>query len=134
MKEQTQKRINDNGSYTIKTVKTQTPDDGIVSKRELYSTGRSMHKGKYNFGFGKVVSYTTNDPRITRPFAYGVFGLCILIGIFLILKLGFPGIVIGGCFVFAGIACFIDAKRDIDRIEEELKQKQIPSDPSEVNE
>ena len=37
--------------------------------------------GKYYIGYGKTVSFTTNDPRITRPFLYGVCGLFFAIGV-----------------------------------------------------
>ena len=41
--------------------------------------------GKYHKGNRTIVSYSANDPRITRPFVYGMCGLFFIIGIILLL-------------------------------------------------
>ena len=115
-----EERINDNGSYTIKTVKTKTKEDGFVPESEMYSVGMN-HRGKYHKGYMKVTSFQTNDPRITRPFAYGISGLFILIGLFLFVFFGGITKLMALMFIGMGVFALIKSKQDIDRIEAELK-------------
>ena len=123
MKVEKEKFINDNGSYTIKEVWTQDSSDGFVPESEMYPA--SMDKrGKYFKGKAVVVSFATNDPRVTRPFAYGVCGLFLVIGICLALAPGFINKVMAVFFIVIPVIGFKRAKTDIDAIEEELKKKQ----------
>ena len=123
MKVEKEKIINDNGSYTIKEVKTQDASDGFVRESEMYPA--SMDKrGKYFKGKATVTSFTTNDPRITRPFAYGVCGIFLVIGLCLALAPGFMNKVMAVFFIVIPVIGFKRAKTDIDAIEEELKKKQ----------
>ncbi len=122
--------INHNGSYTIKTVKTKTKEDGFVPESEMYSADMN-HRGKYHKGYMKVTSYQTNDPRVTRPFAYGISCFFILIGLFLFLFSGGAGKFVALMFIGMGTFALIKSKQDIDRIEEELKEKQSSGERSE---
>ena len=122
--------VNDNGSYTIKTVKTKTKEDGFVPESEMYSTGMN-HRGKYHKGYMKVTSYQTNDPRITRPFAYGISGLFILIGFFLLLFSGVMMKIMALMFIGMGAFSLLKSKQDIDRVERELREKQLRGDDDE---
>ena len=124
MEKQTQTKINDNGTYTkIETIQT-TPDDNFVpfdTRRPNalydYNKDKMYHKGN-----SKTVSFTTDDPRITRPFVCIVSLIFIAIGIYQILNdLVFFGII----FLPIGIAFFIKGNKDIDKIAKEYKKQNI---------
>ena len=124
--------INNLHKETVET----TPDDGFVKTKVLRPAAiRHYGKGKkqYHKGFAKTVTYTTNDPRITRPFAYGISGIFMAIGI-LMLLIGnwFFGIT----FTFFGAFAFIKAKKAIDKVAEELTKegKDVTVDSSEEKE
>lgn len=111
--------INNLYKETIET----TPEDGFVKDKEIRPV-KMQHYGKgntqYHKGFAKTVSYTTNDPRITRPVAYGICGIFLAIGIIMLL--------IGNWFfgiIFTAIAIFglVKSKKDIDKVAEELRSK-----------
>lgn len=123
MKVEKEKVINDNGSYTIKEVKTQNSSDGFVPESEMYPASMD-NRGKYFKGKATVTSFTTNDPRVTRPFAYGVCGIFLVIGIFLLMAPGVVNKIMAAFFIVIPLVGFKTAKRDIDAIEEELKKKQ----------
>ena len=64
---------NKNGTTTVvETVET-TPEDGFVHGSVIRPT-KMQHYGKdstmYHKGYSKTFTYTTDDPRITRPVAY----------------------------------------------------------------
>ena len=84
MEKEKKVKVNDNGSTTIiETIET-TPDDGFVHS-SVTNPVRMEHYGKdntmYHKGYSKTFVYTTNDPRITRPFVYGICGVFFVIGI-----------------------------------------------------
>lgn len=111
--------INNLYKETIETI----PEDGFVSEKEIRPV-KMQHYGKdnirYHKGNAKTVIYTTNDPRITRPFTYGVCGIFLAIGIFmLLLQNWFFGII----FTVVAIFGLIKSKKDIDKVSEELKNK-----------
>lgn len=65
----------------------------------------------------KKFSMTTSDPKITRPFAYGICGFFLGIGLFLLLiKFYFFGLL----FILISVFGFLKSKKDIDNIEKEL--------------
>lgn len=123
MKKQKEVKINDNGSTTkIETIET-TPEDGFVHSSVIRPV-KMQHYGKdntmYHKGYSKTFTYTTNDPRITRPIAYTMCGIFLAIGIFmLLLQNWFFGIIFTATALFA----FSKSKKDIDKIAEELKQQ-----------
>lgn len=111
--------INNLDKETIET----TPADGFVKDKEI-RPAKMQHYGEgntqYHKGLAKTVSYTTNDPKITRPVAYGICGIFLAIGIIMLL--------IGNCFfgiIFTAVATFglVKSKKDIDRVAEELRSK-----------
>lgn len=117
-------KTNDNGSYVNVTVREQTPEDGFVDETKLHP-GQLNQKGRhFRMGYGKNFSVTTNDPRVTRPFAYGMSTFFIVLGLLVLLTGGFVGVFIGGMALFIGVVALKRSKEDIDRIEKELKEKQ----------
>lgn len=118
MRREVETKINDNGSYTEKVTITQTPEDGFVPDSVMRPNDRHT-RGKYHKGFGKTVIYTTNDPRVTRPFAYGMCGLFLIIGIIL---LWFHVWIIGISFIVMTLIAFFGFKKQIDAVAEELEK------------
>lgn len=106
------------GTYVeVRTIEI-TPEDGFVSENEIYPN-RLDTRGKYHKGYIKRKTYTTNDPRITRPFIYSICGIFFVIGLFMFL-LGdlFFGII----FQLSALIMFVKSKQDIDKVENELKK------------
>lgn len=119
MEREQETKINDNGSYIKKETIKKTPEDGFVPERVMKPTNQFTYR-KYHKGYGKTVSYTTNDPRITRPFAYGMCGLFLAIGIILLLfRIWFIAIM----FIAVSLIGFNKSKKDINAIADELKKK-----------
>lgn len=108
-------------TYTKETTEF-TPEDGFVPEKEIrpLKVRKASEGTKAHMGTAKHVTYTTSDPRITRPFVYGFAAIFFLIGL---------GATIGGLWFFgiifmaAGVLVFIDGKRDIDKIAEEMKKQ-----------
>ena len=121
MEIKTDEQINENGSYVRKTVKTTTPEEGFVPVEKMYSSGINHH-GEYHKGHMKTVSYETNDPRITRPFTYGISALFVLIGVLVLIFGSGVAKFVAVCFIAMGVYTFISSKRKIDQVEEELKK------------
>ncbi|MBQ1281176.1 MAG: hypothetical protein IIY16_02900 [Oscillospiraceae bacterium] len=113
---------NDNGSTTVKTVREKTAEDGFVPLTDMYEN-KLRHRGEYHKGYMKTTSYTTNDPRITRPFTYGICGIFVLLGILMFLFGGGILRFMAVIFLVMGIYAFISCKRKIDKVEKELKEK-----------
>ncbi len=130
-----EKRINPNGSYTVKTVKTKTSQDGFVPETQMYEN-KMGHYGKYHKGYMKVTSYRTNDPKVTRPFVYGMCILFIVIGAFILLggvvmgmlvslPIMLVSIFLSFSFIGMGVFALVKAKKDIDRVEAEIRMQQM---------
>ncbi len=126
MKREVEIKTNDNGSYTEKITITQTPEDGFVPDSVMKPNARHT-RGKFHKGYGKTVIYTTNDPRVTRPVAYGMCGLFLIIGIILLLfhvwLIGFP-------FIGMALIAFFGFKKQIDTIAEELEENRQDTWPN----
>lgn len=120
MEKKIEKIENDNGSYTtIKTIET-SKADGFIHEADISDVGIDNY-GKYHKGRSKRVIFTTNDPRVTRPFAYGISGIFFIIGIImLLLHDWFFGII----FTATSIFVFFKSKKDIDTIAESLKKQE----------
>ena len=119
MKKETKIIDNKNGTYTtIQTIET-TPEDNFVPEREIRPTSIDTY-GKYHKGYTKTKTFSTNDPRIIKPFLYGMCGLFFAIGLFMLI-LGdlFFGII----FPLTSIFIFIKLKKDLDKKTEELRNK-----------
>lgn len=136
MKKKIIKEKNENGLYIKTTIKEQTPEDGFVYQNKehiavsLQDTNYPPRSVWFR-GHAKKVSYTTNDPRITRPFVYTICGIFLVIGsIFLLLRVWFLGII---CIVTALLNLY-NSKKDIDSIEEDLKSQGHDMDSKEKKE
>lgn len=126
-----EKNLNNNVNSTVKTIET-TPNDGFVPKEVIQPTNMETY-GKYHKGYSTTKTYTTNDPRITRPVAYGICAIFFIIGILsLLLKSWFFGII----FTVISIFSFFESKKDIDKIEEVYKKqgKKVTFDSTEEKE
>lgn len=129
---------NDNGSYTkIEKIET-TPENGFVPEADIHRVDVDNY-GEFHKGYSKSTVHTTNDPRITRPALKIMCGIFAVVGLFLLLigiiSFSFSNILFGILFVFFGSFGYIKGKKDIDKIEEELKQNDkeyINTDPKDV--
>lgn len=120
----------ENGLYTKTTIAEQTPEDGFVYENKEHiatSWSETNHppRSVWHKGYAKKFSYTTNDPRITRPFAYAMCGIFLAIGIICLL---FKSWVFGIVFTVGALFTFYDSKKDIDAIEEDLKKQRHDMD------
>ena len=63
------KNIKEDSIYTkVETIET-TPNDGFVPKEVIQPTNMKTY-GQYHKGYSTTKTYTTSDPRITRPVVY----------------------------------------------------------------
>ena len=127
---------NEKGLYTQTTIKEKSPEDGFVyeNKEHISTTWSDTNhppRSVWHKGYAKKFSYTTNDPRITRPFVYTVCGIFLTIGI---LSLLFHSYFFGIFFTAGALLVFFDSKKDIDAIEEELRKKGHDMDSNEKKE
>lgn len=136
MKKEILKEKNENGLYTKITVNEKSPEDGFVYENKehiatSWSDTNSPPRSLWHKGYAKKFSYTTNDPRITRPFVYTICGIFLSIGIvFLLFHSWFFGIV----FTAGALFTFYDSKKDIDAIEEDLRNQGHDMDSKEKKE
>lgn len=112
-------KINKNGSYTKKETIIQKPEDGFVPDSIMEPTNTDTI-GKYHKGYRTTVTYITDDPRITRPAAYGMCGLFLGIGIILLLCRVW---IMAVLFISISLFGFYKAKKDIDAKANELQKK-----------
>ena len=109
----------------IKEVIEVTPEDGFVSDKEIRPT-KIQNYGEenittYHKGYAKTVSYTTNDPRVTRLFVKFMCRIFFISG--LIMLLLFRDLFFGIIFVGISIFIYIKENKEIDKIAKELKNK-----------
>ncbi len=122
MKREQKVIVNDNGTTTIIETRETTPEDGVVPgsvirpiSMEYVGEGDML----YHKGYSKGITYTTSDPKIVRPFAYGICGIFLVLGIILL----FVGMwFIAVPFIAIAIYAFIKSKKDIDRKAAELQK------------
>ena len=110
--------IDDLEVETIETI----PEDGFIKQSELHPANSLDNEKRKTYikGYSKTKTYTTNDPRITRPFAYSISAIFLLIGIILVM---FRNYFFGIIFTLTSIFSFINSKKDIDAIaKEKMKQ------------
>lgn len=127
---------NENGLYVKTTIKEKNPEDGFVyeNKEHISTSWSETNKpGHYVWhkGYAKKFSYTTNDPRITRPFAYAMCGIFLTIGIICLL---FHSWFFGIVFTAVALFTFYDSKKDIDAIEKDLRNQGHDMDSKEKKE
>ena len=119
MEKSQENKIKDNGTYIRKETIKQTPKDGFVPDSIMEPTNMNAY-GKYHKGTRTTITYTTNDPRITRHFAYGVCSLFLIIGIIsLLFRSWFFGIIFTSISIFS----FYKSKKDIDTVAKELEKQ-----------
>lgn len=118
MKKDVNKINKQDGTYVeVQTIET-TPEDGFVPEADIYPN-RLDTRGKCHKGYVKGKTYTTNDPRMTRPFIYIICGIFFVIGVILLLfRLYFVALPV----IFVSCFTFVKSKKDIDKIENELKK------------
>ena len=136
MKEKIIYEKNENGLYSKLTTKEQTSEDGFVyQNKEHISTSwnetNNPPRSVWHKGYAKKFSYTTNDPRITRPVAYAICGIFLAIGIICLL---FHSWFIGIVFTAVALFAFYDSKKNIDAIEEDLRNQGHDMDSKEKKE
>lgn len=124
MKKETKKLENTIiNNVEMETIET-TPEDGFIQSSEIRPT-KMQHYEKdnamYHKGYSKTFTYTTNDPRITRPFIKIMCGIFLTSGLLMLLL--FKNIFLGIIFILVSIFAYLKAKKDIDKIAEELKQQ-----------
>ncbi len=119
MENKKETKQNEKGIYeTIETIET-TPNDGVVPEKVIRHVDMDTI-GKYHKGYTKTKVYSTNDPRITRPFVYGVCAIFFIIGIFMLLG---GNLFFGIIFPASAILVFFKAKKDIDEVAKKLESK-----------
>lgn len=116
---------NENSLYSKITIEKQTPEDGFIdeNKEHLATSWSEINnppRQVYYKGYAKKISYTTNDPRITRPVAYAICSVFLVIGIILLLSHSW---FFGISFTSMALFAFYKSKKDIDAIEENLKKQ-----------
>jgi len=117
MKKKTEKKLNNNEIYTIRETIQTTPEDGVVRKSIIRPLDMDTY-GKYHKGYSVTKSFSTNNPRFTRPLVYGICSLFFIIGLVSLLLGGwFFGIIFIGVAIFT----FTKSKKDIDAIAEKLE-------------
>lgn len=117
MKKIVEEKENNNNIYTkVETIET-TPEDGFVHQADIHNTNMDNY-GKYHKGYSKSTVFATNDPRITKPFVYGISALFFILGLVLIFFNLFMGII----FIATALLFIIKSKKDIDQIEQKLKE------------
>lgn len=116
---------NENGLYTKTTITEKTSEDGFVYENKehiatSWSDTNHPPRSVWHKGYAKKFSYTTNDPRITRPFAYIICGIFLAIGLICLL---FHSWFFGIVFTAGALFTFYDSKKNIDAIEDDLKKQ-----------
>lgn len=121
MEKKTDYKIKENGSFSKEETIRTTPEDGLVREREIRPAALSGEtRGKYHLGSSTTKTYSTNDPRVTRPFVAIFCGIFLLIGIVtLLLHLW----LFSAAFIGAAIFTFVKANKDIDAIADKLKKQ-----------
>lgn len=119
MKKETEHKVKGNGAYVTEETITTTPEDSMVSERVIRpaATDRSV-RGKATQGYSTTKTYTTNDPRVTRPFVKIMSGIFFFIGLFMLL-LGKWFFAL--TFIPTAVFAYVKGSKDIDKVEQKLK-------------
>lgn len=94
------------------------PEDGFVPER-IPRPAASPRKitASYHKGYRSSRVYTTSDPRVTRPFVYGICALFFLIGVCLLFS---DRLLFGIVFLTASVLTFVRSKKQIDETAEKM--------------
>lgn len=118
MEKKTVEEKEENNIYTkVKTIET-TLEDGFVHEADIHKVDPDNY-GKYHKGYSKSEVFATNDPRITKPFVYAFFALFFIIGLLLLI---FNNFFMGIIFIATSLFFVIKSKKDINKIEQKLKE------------
>lgn len=118
-------KINENGSYSRKTMIKTTKEDGWNDKDQILGD-KSEPQNRYFKGKSKSIQYETNNPKITRPFTIiasivGILISSILLVIGLIFKLSIL-LLFGIIFLITIISFLISSQKDINQIEKDIRK------------
>jgi len=119
MKRKVIKDENIGGVNTVIETVEQTKEDGFVPETEIHEIGNDR-RGKYSYGASKHFRITTNNPNITKPFLYGICVLFLIIGIIMLLLKNY---LFGAVWTIITIYFFFQQKKEIDKVEEEIRQQ-----------
>jgi hypothetical protein len=113
MERKTIKTDNNKIQFT-KTSTTITPDDGFVNERKL---GHIGHFGESNYikGHARSVSFSTDDPRVTKPVLYIMITIFIVIGLILLFTDAW----------FIGIVCLVMTFLTYRSNRQSIREKEI---------
>lgn len=118
MEEKNDKRTSDKVVFEEQVIRT-TPEDGFVPERVLRPSALPQEtRGKFRKGYSSTRTYTTSDPRVTRPFVYAICGLFFVIGVIMALT---ENVVFGGLFIVTSVFAFVKSKKQIDAVAEKMK-------------
>lgn len=123
MEHNTVRHTKDDGTfYTEETIRT-TPEDGIVSEHTIRPAAMPTETyGKARMGYNTTKSFSTNNPKVTRPFVFIFCGIFLLIGIGLLFTraklMAIP-------FLFMSVFGFIKSNKQIDKVAEELEAQGV---------
>ena len=98
-----------------------TPEDGVVDKRDIFP-GTGDNEGLF-YGYGKNVSFESNDPRLALPIIDSICSIFFIIGILIIsvsiLFKVYPIAIFGLIFVAFSTFAFVKSRSDIRNIAKE---------------
>lgn len=123
MEHNTVHHTNEDGTfYTEETIRT-TPEDGFVAEHTMRPAAMPSETfGKARVGYNTTKSFSTNNPKVTRPFVYIFCGIFLLIGIGLLFSrakmMAIP-------FIFMSVFGFIKSNKQIDKVAEKLEQQGV---------
>lgn len=121
MEKKTENKTTKSGiEYKEETIKT-TPEDGFVHEQVIRPAALPTEtRGHYHKGYTTTKSFSTNDPRVTRPFVYIMCGLFFLIGLGMLLS---RNCFFAVCFLGGSVFGFVKEKKRIDEIARELEKQ-----------
>ena len=99
-----------------------TPEDGFVDKREIFP-GTSEDENGLFYGYGKNVSFESNDPRLALPIMDAICSIFFIVGLVIILGSillkTYPIAIFGLIFIGFSVFAFTRSRNDIRNIAKE---------------
>ena len=100
-----------------------TPEDGFVDKKEIFPDSLD-DKGLF-YGYGKNISFESNDPRLALPIIDAICSIFFIIGSVIvlgsILLKAYPVSIFGLIFIGFSTFAFIKSRNDVRNIARENK-------------
>ena len=105
--------------YYKVTKKEISPEDGFVDKKEIFPD-YTNDKNELFYGYGKNITFESNDPRISLPFICAICSIFFIIGLLMVIcsiifKTYFISI-IGIIFIIISLYAYFSSKKDIKNI------------------